>query len=93
MSRPSAGLSSPAQHVKSPEFGGKYGREYLNTKFPRLTLQDTAKSCINKIICCFLFIPKLRFNGFTFLVAYILLNNVIIITEGRMLHNFAIYKV
>ena len=38
VSRLSAALSSATQHAMPPEFGRKWGTEYLNTRFPLTTL-------------------------------------------------------
>ena len=38
VSRHSAALSSTSQHAMPPEFGGKWGTECLNTRFPLPTL-------------------------------------------------------
>ena len=46
VSRQSAALSSATQHTIPKKFGGKWGTEYLNTKFPLLTMMCDDIRCI-----------------------------------------------
>ena len=45
VSRQKAALSSATQHAMSPEFVGKWGTEWLNTRFPLPTLLCAGSVC------------------------------------------------